>query len=93
MEIDEFIQQMENNYECSEEFRNRIRNTLQKIKDLDVSYSTKISLMQKAEETYLRHSRNFSNLNNILISINENNEFLARNLEKGTKNSFDIDLD
>lgn len=93
MEIDEFIQRMENNYECSDEFKNRIRITLQKIKDMDVSYSTKVSLMQKAEETYLRHSRNYSNLNNILSSINENNEFLAKNIGEGCKNSFDIDLD
>ncbi|MGM5481983.1 MAG: hypothetical protein ACQESF_00830 [Nanobdellota archaeon] len=93
MDIEEFINRMEENYECSENFKNSIRLTLQKIQDMDVSHSTKLALLQKAEDTYLRHSRNYSQFNEIVSDINKNNEELSENLgSKENSNDF-IDLD
>lgn len=94
MDVEEFIQRMESNYQCSDEFKNRIRGTLQKINEMDASTATKEILLQKAEETFLRHSKNYSNLQNIFTDINKNNGKLAENLGNGDcKTNFDIGLD
>lgn len=94
MDVEEFIQRMENNYKCSDQFKTRIRDTLYKINELDVSAETKQNLLQKAEETFLRHSYNYTHLQNVFTDINKNNEKISESLSNAEpKTEFNIDLD
>lgn len=70
MDVDAFIERMETSYSCSDDFKSKMRAYLDKIREMDVESSTKHLLLQKAEETYRRHSINYSALNDIETNNN-----------------------
>ncbi|MFW6220797.1 MAG: hypothetical protein ACOC3X_03925 [Nanoarchaeota archaeon] len=87
MSLDEknFFNQMLTKYNASDEFKNSIKLSIQKIFLLDVSNATKLFLLRDVEETFKRHSLNYDNLinSNLANNFNQNNN-LALEIENDT---------
>ena len=98
--MDDFIKRMENNYKCSEFFRQKMRETIQRAFQIENDYATKIMILNRIEETYARHSENKKSLDDIKGKFNEFKEELSvRSMSEETNNSspsntrFDLSLD
>lgn len=76
----EFIEKMESVYHCEENFRQQMRNTVSGIFEMDSDNATKLVLLKRIEETYSRHSKNYSYINEVSKMIERNNSEISLNL-------------
>lgn len=99
-DMKDFIIRMENNYKCSEFFKQKMRETVERAFKIENDFSTKISILNEIEETYARHSANQKNLENLKGQFRTFNEQLSlkemsdkSSVSSGNSTRFDLSLD
>lgn len=79
-EIDEFIRRMEVKYNCSEDFRRRMRLTAAALVGMEVCPVTRITLMRQIEKTYSTHSQNQIRYSQMMEDFQQKHDDLLQNI-------------
>lgn len=81
-DMNEFIRKMEANYPCSDFFKNKMRETIQRAFEIENDSATKHVILNKIEETYARHAENQKSLNNIMGNFREHSNQISTSFGK-----------
>ncbi|MFW6013979.1 MAG: hypothetical protein ACOCZ6_05855 [Nanoarchaeota archaeon] len=99
-DMNEFIARMETSYQCSDFFRQKMRETVQRAFEIENDSAAKLVILNRIEETYARHAQNQESLNNLkekFVGFNEQTSFGSGENKMGNLSSssanFDLSLD